>query len=108
MIDKFLFKIACDKNGFKLGKIIRIEYLPGKTIKKDVPYAIVHVIKALRIDVKIPVELKKKLKTEGKYVWFNINKSNFSDEVRKQREIKRIKRHMEAKRQAKRKRYWSL
>ena len=103
MIDKFLFRIACDKNGFKLGKIIRIEYLPGKTIKKDVPYAIVHVIKALRIDVKIPVELKKKLKTEGKYVWFNINKSNFDDEVRKQRAIKR---HMEVTR--KRKRYWGI
>lgn len=100
-----LFKIACDKNGNKLGKIIRVENLPGKTIKKDIPYAIIHVIKPLRLDVKIPVELKKELKTDGEYVWFNINKNDFDDEVKKQRAIQR---HMKTTRTTKRKRYWGF
>lgn len=105
MTNELLFKIACDKNGNKLGKIIRIEYLPGKTIKKDIPYAIIHVIKALRRDVKIPIDLKKKLEIEGEYIWFNISKNDFDDEVRKQRAIQR---HMKTTRTTKRKRYWGF
>ncbi|MCK5045778.1 MAG: hypothetical protein KAS22_04310 [Candidatus Heimdallarchaeota archaeon] len=89
MNEEILYRIAVDKNGGKLGKIIRIEHLPGKTVKKDVPYAIIHVIKALRREVKIPIELSKRLKVEEEFIWFDINKSDFDDEVRKQRAIQK-------------------
>ncbi len=105
MTDDFLFKIACDKNGVKLGKIIRVEQLPGKTVKKEVPYAIIHVIKALRRDVKIPIALSKKLKAKGEHIWFDIDKKDFDDEVRKQRAIQR---HMKATRKTSRERYWGF
>ncbi len=105
MTDELLFKIACDMKGVKLGRIIRIENLSGKTIKKDIPYVIIHVIKPLRRDVKIPIELKRKLKTEGECIWFNINKNDFDDEVKKQRAIQR---HMKTTRTTKRKRYWGF
>ena len=105
MVDGFLFKIACDRNGLKLGKIIRIEQLLGKTIKKEIPYAIIHVIKALRRDVKIPIELNKKLKVEEEFIRFDIDKRDFDDEVRKQRAIQR---HMKTTRKTSRKRYWGF
>ena len=105
MVDNVLYKIACDKKGLKLGKIIRIEQLPGKTVKKDVPYAIVHVIKALRRDVKIPIELAKKLKDEENVIWFDIDKRDFDDEVKKQRAIQR---HLKTTRKTSRERYWGF
>jgi len=87
MTDEFIGKIATDKKGEKLGKIIRIEQLAGKTIKKEVPYAIIHVIKIFRLDVKIPLELSKVIKSEGKKIYFDILQKDLNDEINKQKAI---------------------
>jgi hypothetical protein len=92
MNDEIIFKTAVDRNGEKLGRLIRVDNLPGKTVKKDIPYAIIHVIKPLRRDVKIPVELSKMLKKDGDFVWFDVDKDAFFVEVRKQRAVLKLKR----------------
>ncbi len=84
---KLVGKIAADKKSKKLGRISRIESLPGKTIKKDVPYAMIVVQKFLQKTVVVPIEAEKVTKVEGNYVWFNITKSEFTEEVKRIRKI---------------------
>ncbi|NPE10062.1 MAG: hypothetical protein GNW80_17410, partial [Asgard group archaeon] len=57
----FISKTALDKSGVKLGKIIRIDDLTGKTIKKYKPYAIVQVKPFLRKEIHVPIDLEKVL-----------------------------------------------
>ncbi|HUT80852.1 MAG TPA: hypothetical protein VMZ29_06595 [Candidatus Bathyarchaeia archaeon] len=87
MTEEVLGKIAVDRNGEKLGRIIRKEHLLGKTIKIEEAYAIIRVVQSFRVEVKIPVELSKVIKREGEKVWFNVIKKEFNEEVRKQRAV---------------------
>lgn len=80
-------KIAADKENEKLGRINRIESLPGKTIKKNIPYAMIIVRKFLKKTIVVPIETEKVTKVEGNYVWFSITKSEFSEEVQRIRMI---------------------
>jgi len=76
-------KIAADKENKKLGRISRIESLPGKTIKKSVPYAMIVVQKFLQKSVIVPIVAEKVTKVEGTYVWFDITKSEFTEEAKR-------------------------
>ena len=80
-------KIAADKENRKLGRISRIESLPGKTIKKNIPYVMIVVQKFLQKTVVVPIEAEKVIKVEGNYVWFSITKSKFTEEIKRIRMI---------------------
>ena len=79
----FISKIASDKNGEKLGKIIRIDDLTGKTIKKYKPYAIVQVKRFLRREIHVPIDLEKVLKEQEGQVLFDISKEDFETEIKR-------------------------
>ena len=85
--NKLISKIAADKESKKMGKIIRIERLPGKTIKKLKPYAMIFVTKRFKKKLVFPLELDRITKIEGTYVWFDISTENFEKEVKRLREI---------------------
>ena len=76
-------KIAVDKNSITLGKIIRVEKLLGKTIKKYKPYAMIIVKKRFKKKgVVVPIDVEKIVKVGGQYVWFNILKEEFDEQVK--------------------------
>ncbi len=86
-------KIAVDKENMKLGKIIRIDMLPGKTIKKNIPYVMIVVQKRFQKKLVVPIDAKKVIKIEGIYVWFNITKAEFNEVIKRIKKIK-IEREM--------------
>ena len=77
----FISKNAMGKNGEKLGKIIRIEDLIGKTIKKYKPFAIVQVNRFLRRKIFVPIDLEKVIKEQESQVLFDISKEDFEVEI---------------------------
>ena len=79
----FISKIASDKNGEKLGKIIRIDDLTGKTIKKYKPYAIVQVKQFLRREIHVPIDLEKVIEEQEGQVLFDISKEDFETEIKR-------------------------
>ncbi|MGC9778130.1 MAG: hypothetical protein HZR80_02695 [Candidatus Heimdallarchaeota archaeon] len=79
---RLISKIASDKNSTKLGKIVRIEKLLGKTIKKNKPYAMILVRKRFKKDVVVPIDVEKIVKMGGQYVWFDILKEEFDAKVK--------------------------
>ena len=86
--DYLISKIASDKDNQKLGKIIRIDDLVGKTIKKIKPHAMILYQKRFKRDVIVPVDIDKMIKTEGGYVWFDILKDDFVSEAERLLQIK--------------------
>lgn len=84
---KLVGKIAADKENEKLGRISRIESLPGKTIKKNIPYVMIVVQKFFRKTIVVPIKAEKATKVEGNYVLFSITKSEFTEEVKRIRMI---------------------
>ncbi|MBK5114957.1 MAG: hypothetical protein JJE41_15130 [Candidatus Heimdallarchaeota archaeon] len=81
-------KIASDKDSLKLGQIIRIDKLLGKTIKTYEPFVMILIRKFLRKDMVVPLEAKKVTKVEGIYAWFNVTKAEFDEEVKRIKKIK--------------------
>ncbi|MCK5045440.1 MAG: hypothetical protein KAS22_02605 [Candidatus Heimdallarchaeota archaeon] len=79
----FISKKALDKNGEKLGKIIRIEDLIGKTIKKYKPYTIVQVNRFLRRKIFVTIDLEKVIKEQESHVLFDISKEDFEVEIKR-------------------------
>lgn len=79
----FISKIALDKSGGKLGKIIRIDDLTGKTIKKYKPYAIIQVKQFLRREIHVPIDLEKVLIEQEGQVFFDISKEDFDEEIKR-------------------------
>ncbi|NHJ03751.1 MAG: hypothetical protein EAX90_02930 [Candidatus Heimdallarchaeota archaeon] len=78
---KLIGKIAADKESNKLGKIIRVDELTGKTIKKLKPHAMIIYRKIFKKDVIVPIDIEKLFKTEGSYAWFDISKKDFVEEA---------------------------
>ncbi|MBN1330500.1 MAG: hypothetical protein JXA54_13580 [Candidatus Heimdallarchaeota archaeon] len=89
METKIVTKIAADINSKKLGKIIRIDLLDSKTIKKKIPYAIIEVRNFLKPDVLVPLETEKIKKIEGNYTWFDITLEEFRIQVSQIRALKK-------------------
>ena len=87
ILNRLISKIAADKDSKKLGKIIRIERLLGKTIKKYKPYAMILVTKRFKKKLIVPIEAEKITRVEGTYVWFDISLEEFEKEVKRLREI---------------------
>lgn len=85
-------KIAANKESKKLGKIIGIENLLGKTVKKKKPHAMILFQKFLQKDLVVPIDMEKLLKYEVGYAWFDVTKTEFDKEVKR---IKRIKNERE-------------
>ena len=81
-------KFAFSMDNKKLGRIIRIDRLPGKTIKKDVQYAIILIRKIMRKDTLVPIEVSKLTKIEGLSVFFKITKKEFDEETERVRALK--------------------
>ncbi|MFW9924149.1 MAG: hypothetical protein ACFFDW_12765 [Candidatus Thorarchaeota archaeon] len=81
--------IAVDKNSSRLGKIVRIEKLLGKTIKKYVPCVMILIERRFKKNLVIPLEISKILKVQGDYVWFNITKEEFDIEVERYSKIQK-------------------
>ncbi len=82
MTYKYLIsKIAADKEGNKLGKIINLEKMPGKTIKKMIPYLIIRFQKRFKKDVIVAIEAEKVIESKGSYVIIDISKEEFDLEV---------------------------
>jgi len=80
--ERLISKIAADKNSRKLGTIVKIEKLLGKTIKKYKPYAMILVRRRFKKDVVVPIDIKKIVKVGGQYVWFDILKEEFDVEAK--------------------------
>ena len=101
-----LSKTARDKNGLKLGKIINLEQMPGKTIKKLKPYFIVRVKQGFLLKpLIITLEAEKLLKYNKDSAFFNITKAEFEEEVERQKIIiyERDSRHWRAQQERRRK-----
>lgn len=80
-------KIAADKNSQKLGIIVRIEDLLGKTIKKKKPHALIRYERRFKKDVIVPIDLEKIVKSEKSYTWFDITKKEFEKEAKEAKGI---------------------
>ncbi|MHA1501886.1 MAG: hypothetical protein ACTSSB_08560 [Candidatus Heimdallarchaeota archaeon] len=62
--------------------------MPGKTIKKMIPYLIIRVQKRFKKDVIIHIEAEKALESKGSYVIIDISKEEFDLEVDRARKTK--------------------
>ena len=80
-------KIAADKNSKKLGRIIKIEDIQDKKTRIPKPNVLVLVSKIFRKDIVILIETSKIIKIETEYVWFDILKKDFDQEVRETRAL---------------------
>ena len=86
-------KVAADKNSQKLGIIVKIEDMLGKTIKKNKPHAWIRYQKRFKKDVFVPLDLEKLVKVEKGYTWFDITKKEFEEEaerIRKTQIVRKI------------------
>ena len=92
MVETLVGKMAADKNKEKLGRIIRIDQLTGKTVKIDVSHAIIHVRKFFKSDVRVPLEVTKMLKIDGQFAVFDILKTEFDELVLIQRTLQEERR----------------
>ncbi|NHJ86663.1 MAG: hypothetical protein FK734_14460 [Asgard group archaeon] len=75
-------KIAADKDNKKLGKIVRVELMLGKTVKKEMPFVFILVSKIFKKDIIVPIEAEKVFKYSTYYAWFDITKEEFDKEVK--------------------------
>lgn len=84
-------KVAADKNSQKLGIIVKIEDMLGKTIKKNKPHAWIRYQKRFKKDVFVPLDLEKLVKAEKSYTWFDITKKEFEEEAERIRKTQIVK-----------------
>ena len=81
-----LFKTALDKNGLKLGKIINITDLPGKTIKKLKPYVVIQVKQGFLLKpIPMTLEADKLIKYSKNAAVFDILKEDFDKLVEREK-----------------------
>ncbi len=89
---RIVSKIAVDKDSITLGKIIRIDELLGKTIKKYKPYAMILVKKRFsRKGVVVPIDVEKIVKVGGQYTRFDISKEEFDEQVKTAKTIQFVR-----------------
>ncbi len=84
---KLLYKIALSSDNKELGRIIRFDEKPGKTIKKLVPFVILQVIRPFKNDINIAIELDLFDRIEDRFAFFNITRKEFDQIVKIQRRI---------------------
>lgn len=81
--EQYIGKIAKDEQERKLGTIVKIENITGKTIKKATPHVFIRVRKFMKDDVLVPVELEKIVTIKEDAVIFAMGKEAFEKEVAK-------------------------
>ncbi|MBK5114738.1 MAG: hypothetical protein KGD59_13015 [Candidatus Heimdallarchaeota archaeon] len=84
-------KIAVDKENKTLGKIIRIDKLLGKTIKKYKPYAMILVKIRFKKKVVVPIDIEKVVKVGGQFARFDISKEDFDEKVKTAKLVKAVR-----------------
>ena len=84
-------KVAADKNNQKLGIIVKIEDLLGKTIKKNKPHAWIRYQRRFKKDVFVPLDLEKLIKAEKSYTCFDIAKKEFEEEAERIRKTQTVR-----------------
>jgi hypothetical protein len=84
-------KIAVDKENKPLGKIIRIDDLLGKTIKKYKPYVMILVKIRFRKKAVVPIDIEKVIKVGGQNAQFDISKEDFDEEVKTAKLVKAVR-----------------
>ena len=94
--EHLLGKIAVDRNQEKLGKIKYIHNLPSKTIKVDIPHAVIIDRDFLDGEVSVPIAVKRILEVSGDTVAFDILKVDFEKEATKLRLSKKQQEYQES------------
>lgn len=84
-------KIVADKEGKKLGKVVRIENLPGKTIKKLIPHLMILYSKRFKQDIIVPVPASNILEVKGSYFLLSLSQEDFLLEVKCLRDQKSVR-----------------
>lgn len=84
---KLVGKIAADINSRKLGKIVNVEKIQNQKTRIWNEYALIFVKKFLKKDVVILIDVEKIIKIEDFYVWFDILKEVFDQEVKETRAL---------------------
>ena len=79
IVDKteIITKTAYSKEGKKLGRIIEIVGSEKSIVQLRKPHAVIYVRRAWKVDLRIPLLLKKVLKIDEKKVWFDISREAF-------------------------------
>jgi len=88
--EEHIGKIALDKNGKKLGKIIKVEKIQETKTKIWKNHFLILVKNFLQKDVVILEEVEKLLKNDTYYTWFDILKEDFDQEARETRALIRL------------------
>lgn len=83
-----IYKIALSSDNKELGRIFRFDDLLGKTAKKLKPHVIIQVVRIFKNDINIALEMELFIKTEDRFVWFNITRKEFDQIVKIQRRIR--------------------
>ena len=84
---ELLYKIAFSSDNKKLGRILRFDKKPGKTIKALVTFVIIQVVRAFKTDINIAIELDLFDRIENGFVILKITRKEFDEIVKIQREI---------------------
>ena len=81
MDDKLIIgKLATSNDHALLGKIIRIDKLMGKTIKKLKSYAIIEVRRFLKKNLSVPIDVEKIIEITKERVTFDLTHREFDEE----------------------------
>ncbi len=89
-VQELVGKIAADKNSRKLGKIIKVEKIQDQKTKIWKEHILILVKNFLKKDVVILVEAEKFIEVKEIYVWFDILKEDFDQEVRETRALMKL------------------
>lgn len=86
-----LGKTAISKELVSLGKIIRIEQLIGKTIKKMEDHAIIEVRRFLKKNLHVPINCKRILEIKEDKVKIDITHKEFDIECKRIEQVRGVK-----------------
>ena len=87
-------KTAVSRDHVLLGKITRIDYLIGKTIKKRKPHAMIRVKEGLfQKALSVPIDMEKFVEVKDKDALFDIFYKEFKEEKNRVKNIKYVREH---------------
>ena len=86
-----LGKQAVSKDHILLGKIIRVDHLVGKTVKKRKPFAIVRVRRLFKKKFLVPIDMDKFVEAKAKDVYFDITHKEFDEEMKRIEKLKIVR-----------------
>lgn len=81
--DHILGKKAVTKDSVYIGKVVRIEQMLGKTIKKNKPFAIIRVSRLFKKKIMVPIDLEKFLELKDSYARFDVTHLEFDKEMKR-------------------------